>query len=85
MIRALLRRKTLPRNDFRPPFTALEEPPRADYRGIPTLSCPCGCDWVLMCATFDPDTREPGMYLLDGRCASCGSWVTLPTPLDGEQ
>jgi len=35
-----------------------------------------------MCAMFDPSTREVGMYILDGLCASCGSLITLPTPID---
>ena len=61
------------------PFGALLEPAGGDFRGEPTLVCPCGCDMFLMAATFDPLTRLPGFYLLDGRCASCGSWVTLPT------
>jgi hypothetical protein len=31
---------------------------------------------------FDEETRAPGMYLLDGRCAACGAWLTLPTEVD---
>lgn len=54
----------------------------ADYRGTPTLVCPCGSDLFAMFARFDPETRLPGFYLLDGRCAECGSKLTLPTPID---
>lgn len=76
--------KPLISNGFQAPFMALLEPPTADYRGLPTLHCPCGSDFLLMCTTFDPDTRLPGFYLTDGRCASCGAWITLPTPIDGD-
>ena len=79
-----LRRKPRAVREFPLPFSVLNEPGKYDYRGIPTLSCPCGCDWVLMCAIFDPDSREPGMYMLDGLCVSCGSLLTLPTPIDEE-
>jgi hypothetical protein len=72
--------RTIPQRDH--PFHALEDPVRADYRGNPTLECICGSNMLLMCAAFDPDTREPGLYLLDGMCAHCGALVTLPTPVD---
>lgn len=92
MIGAWLRRRQAPPeppkpieiNGFGVPFDALAEPPAADYRGLPTLECPCGSDWFLLCARYDRDTRLPGFIVLDGRCASCGSWVTLPTPIDGD-
>lgn len=64
------------------PFHALEDPIRADYRGIPTHECPCGSNWILMCAVFDPDTKLPGFYMLDGMCASCGALLTIATPVD---
>jgi hypothetical protein len=54
-----------------------------DYRGIPTCVCPCGCDTFIACVKFDDD-RELAWYLLDGVCALCGSLVTLPTPIDGD-
>lgn len=76
------RRKVNDTNRFPLPFAGLSEASGTDYRGIPTMTCPCGCDWLLMCAMFDPDTREVGMYILDGLCASCGSLVSLPTPID---
>ncbi len=64
------------------PFHALEDGPTGDYRGQPTFCCPCGSDLVVMVARFDPDTRLPGMYLLDGMCAACGALLTLPTEID---
>ena len=33
-------------------------------------------------AKFDPDTRLPGFYLVDGMCVACGSLATMPTPID---
>ena len=76
------RKKSNDTKAFPLPFSALSEPSTYDYRGIPTLTCPCGCDWLLACVMYDPDTREPGMIILDGLCASCGALVTLPTPID---
>ena len=65
-----------------PFFKAAGEPNPADYRGIETYQCPCGCDLVLMCASFDPDTGLPGYYALDGVCAGCGALLTLPVPTE---
>jgi len=64
------------------PFMALEEPGQADYRGVPTYVCPCGCDLFLMAAKFD-ETQLPAFYILDGMCAACAALVTLPCPADG--
>ena len=64
------------------PFEATYELDAPDYRGFPTIQCPCGYDMFIVCVKFDPKTRLPGFYLLDGRCACCGAWVTLPTPVD---
>jgi len=64
------------------PFESLTEWDAPDYRGFPTFQCPCGYNMFVMCATFDEDTRLPVFYLLDGRCAACGAWVTLPTEID---
>jgi hypothetical protein len=47
------------------------------------MSCPCGCEWLVMCFSYDPVERLPGFYLLDGMCAACGALLTLATPLDG--
>jgi hypothetical protein len=75
-------RKPLQHNAFPAPFAGLAEPPTADYRGVRTCVCPCGCDMLVIVARFDEETRLPGFYLLDARCASCGSWLTAPTPVD---
>jgi hypothetical protein len=64
------------------PFDAVTVASAPDYRGIPTSRCPCGYNMFIVCTTFDEDTRLPGFYLLDGRCACCGAWVTLPTEID---
>lgn len=84
LLRWRKREKPLVRKDFSTPFNVLSEPPTADYRGIPTLECPCGCEWLIMCAQIDPETRLPGFILLDALCASCGALVTLPTPVDDD-
>lgn len=78
------RKKALVRKGFPLPYTTLNDMGDADYRGQPTFICPCGCEWFIMCAVFDIDERLPGFYLTDGLCASCGSLVTLPTPVDGD-
>jgi hypothetical protein len=54
----------------------------ADYRGLPAFQCPCGCDLFNIVARFDEETRLPGFYLTAGLCWSCGSLVTVPTPVD---
>lgn len=64
------------------PFHALEDPIRADYRGIPTHECPCGSNWILVCAVFNQETKLPGFYMLDGMCACCGALLTIATPID---
>lgn len=64
------------------PFQALSAEPTADLRGMPTFMCPCGSDLFTIVAKFDPDTRLPGFYLLDGMCVACGSLATMPTPID---
>lgn len=55
-----------------------------DARGVPTAECPqCGSNFFRVTATFDPDTYEMSMYLLDdAACAVCFALVTPPTPLD---
>ena len=54
-----------------------------DYRWMgPAFQCVCGCDMFGIAATFDRETRQPGFYLLDGRCMQCGAFVTMPTPID---
>ena len=54
-----------------------------DYRWMgPAFKCLCGCNMFAIAATFDKETREPGFYLLDGRCVSCHALVLMPTPID---
>ena len=55
-----------------------------DYRGIPTCACPaCGSHLLEITASFNPDTYEIEMYLLDNaRCAMCQAHLTAPTPID---
>lgn len=55
---------------------------RADYRGVPTFVCPCGCNMFLILARFD-ETQLPAWYLLDGLCSFCGALVSVPCPADG--
>ena len=55
---------------------------RPDYRGIPTMECPCGSDLLVMCFVYDQETVLPGMFLLDGACADCGALLTLKCPKD---
>lgn len=76
------RKKSNKINGFPAPFVGLDEPPSADYRGVPTMTCPCGSDWLVMVFRYDPDTRMPGLLLLDGLCATCGAFLTLATPVD---
>ena len=66
------------------PFHALEDGPTGDYRGTPSFVCPCGSDLLLVACIFDPETRLPGLILLDGMCGSCGSLLTVPCPVDTE-
>lgn len=54
-----------------------------DARGIPTAECPeCASSLFTIQASFDPETYEVGLYLLDAECAMCGCKITAPTPLD---
>lgn len=56
---------------------------KIDARGIPTCECPsCGSNTFKIVAMFDPEDYEISMYALDAECATCGSMVTAPTPLD---
>ena len=62
------------------PFTAIGEV-SGDYRGMPTLVCPCGNDTFYAVVRFDDD-RTVGWYLLDGKCCACVALITLPTEID---
>lgn len=54
-----------------------------DLRGNPIGDvCVCGCDIFVMLGGFIDG--EISFYFTDGECASCGSMVTLPTPVDGD-
>jgi len=53
-----------------------------DLRGTPLEVCVCGCEVFVMLGSFLDG--ELSFYFLDAECASCGSMVTLPTPIDGE-
>lgn len=62
--------------------TLSSESEHQDYRFMgPTTVCPCGCDLFHIVGSFNSE-REVSFYLLDGACWSCGSLVTLPTPID---
>jgi hypothetical protein len=78
-------RKRTPLNPMIPAlFGALVKRGGSDYRGVPTLECPCGCDTFIACISFTEE-RIVGAYLCDGVCASCGSLVSLPTEIDYEE
>ena len=57
-----------------------------DFRGIPTPMCPaCGSNLIQITASFNYETYEIDMYLLDNaQCAECGCLLTAPTPLDAK-
>jgi len=57
---------------------------RYDVRGLPTPVCPCcGSALLKITASFNTETYEIDMYLLDNaECANCKCLVTAPTPLD---
>lgn len=54
-----------------------------DMRGIPTAACPnCASTMLNINAKFDTETYEIEMYMLDCKCAECGTLLTAPTPPD---
>ena len=54
-----------------------------DLRGNPIGDiCVCGSDVFVLLGGFVDG--EIAFYFTDGECASCGSMVTLPTPVDGD-
>ena len=82
-MRGLFRKRpkiVAPQRVFNHPFAALSEPATADYRGVPTLECPCGSDLLLICAIFDQETHLPGLFMLDAMCAHCGALLTVADP-----
>lgn len=53
-----------------------------DYTGFgPVLECLCGGDLFIALVAFGDD-REIATYFTDGRCATCGADIKLPTPVD---
>ena len=54
-----------------------------DIRGVPTHTCPCGCEIWNLKVIFD--NSEIATYFLDMECANCGTLATAPTPLDREE
>ena len=55
-----------------------------DLRGNPIGDvCVCGCDVFVLLGGFVDG--EIAFYFTDGECAGCGSMVTLPTPIDGDE
>ena len=61
----------------------MEEPNPMDWRGTPTHVCVCGSNQFMVRAIFD--NYEIATYFLDMICASCGSLLTAPTPVDREE
>lgn len=57
---------------------------KADYRGIPTPTCPgCGSNWFRMTVIYDELSYAPFAYNLeDAECAKCGALVSPATPMD---
>jgi hypothetical protein len=65
-------------NDLRPDYSK-----SMDIRGVPTHTCPCGCEIWNLKVIFD--SCEIATYFLDMECANCGTLATAPTPLDREE
>ena len=56
-----------------------------DARGIPTAGCPnCGEQWLKVPMIFDDETYDIAAWGLEGECFSCGTLVTVCTPVDQE-
>lgn len=55
-----------------------------DARGVPTHACPeCG-EMVFIIRAMFVD-YEIAMWFTEGKCSSCGTLVTVPTPVDRYQ
>lgn len=82
MIRRMFRsRKSVGTQRFSgTPFSILDATNGGDYRGVPTLECPCGSNLLLVATVFDPDTYLPGLFMTDVACAFCGSLLTVADP-----
>ena len=58
------------------------EPGGSDYLFLgPTAKCICGCNVFHLLASLD-DSGEIAQYFTEAKCASCGSLVRAPTPID---
>jgi hypothetical protein len=56
-----------------------------DASGVPTAGCPiCGDRWILVPMLFDEETYDVAAWGTEGTCYSCGTKVTVCTPLDAE-
>lgn len=55
---------------------------KADYRGLPTHACPCGCAMLKTVCVFEEG--EIVFYLLEAECYECGALLTAPTPIDND-
>lgn len=66
------------------PLSRNVEEAMADFRGIPSPVCPaCGGNLLNITASFNYETYEIDMYLLDNAtCAECDALITAPTPVD---
>lgn len=54
-----------------------------DLQGLPTAACPaCGCTWLMVPMTFDPETYDVAAWGTEGSCFGCGSRLTVCTPVD---
>ncbi len=60
------------------------EPGGSDYLFMGPLSrCICGCNTFHILASFD-EAGEIAQYFTEAKCASCGSLLRAPTPIDYE-
>lgn len=62
-------------------FNELLDGPDYTWAG-PSEMCPCGNDTLAIAVRFHDG--EIGMYFVDGRCLSCGSYLTVPAGGDDE-
>lgn len=54
-----------------------------DASGLPTAACPvCGDRWLKVPVMFDAETYEVAAWGTEGECYSCGTVLTVCTPVD---
>ena len=59
----------------------MSEDSSLDARGIPTHACPnCGGEIFEILARFEE--YDIAMWWVNGKCHECGTWLTVPTPVD---